>query len=205
MAVEAADADGDAAAGQDSSVDATVTSNLTHASDQQDSADVGDTDQQQASADGAADESGRSASTGEGTGKVTVAAAVGVNVQSSSVSAGVPDGKNITVGGMLTVATSNNTTASVTTDGTAVGDALAAVGIGAAVAVNVVHTNNDATLGNGTTTAGSINISALKFDVAKLMVGDPATAVTDTYLASATSGGGQLKCWSCGIACAESC
>jgi len=187
---EAADADGDAAAGQDSSVDATVTSNLTHASDQQDSADVGDTDQQQASADGAADESGRSASTGEGTGKVTVAAAVGVNVQSSSVSAGVPDGKNITVGGMLTVATSNNTTASVTTDGTAVGDALAAVGIGAAVAVNVVHTNNDATLGNGTTTAGSINISALKFDVAKLMVGDPATAVTDTYLASATSGAG---------------
>lgn len=187
---EAADANGDAAAGQDSSVDTTVTSNLTHASDQQDSADVGDADQQQASTDGAADESGRSASTGEGAGKVTVAAAVGVNVQSSSVSAGVPDGKNITAGGMLTVATSNNTTASVTTDGTAVGDAPAAVGIGAAVAVNVVHTNNDATLGNGTITAGSIHISALKLDVAKLIAGDPATAVTDTSLASATSGAG---------------
>ncbi|SEK85157.1 hypothetical protein SAMN04488032_107109 [Pacificibacter marinus] len=187
---EAADADGDAAAGQDSTVDATVTSNLTHASDQQDSADVGDADQQQASADGATDESGRSASTGEGAGKVTVAAAVGVNVQSSSVSAGVPDGKNITAGGVLTVATSNNTTASVTSDGTAVGDAPAAVGIGAAVAVNVVHTNNDATLGNGAIIASSINVSALKLDVAKLIAGDPATAATDTYLASATSGAG---------------
>ncbi|KEO60051.1 hypothetical protein DT23_14725 [Thioclava indica] len=188
---EAADDSGDAPAGQDSDVDTTVTSNLTHASDQQTTADVGDAEQQQASADGAADETGRSASTSEG--KVTVAAAVGVNVQNSSVSAGVPDGRDIKAGGALSVSTSNNTTGSVTSDGTAAGDAPAAVGIGAAVAINLIHTSNDATLGNGSVTAGSIEITALKQDVAKLVAGDPADPVTDTYLASATSGAGGSK------------
>ncbi|MEX1660830.1 leukotoxin LktA family filamentous adhesin [Thioclava sp. 15-R06ZXC-3] len=188
---EAAEENGDAAPGQDINVDSTVTSNLTHASDQQDSAGVGDSEQQQASADGAADESGRSASTGEG--KVTVAAAVGVNVQTASVSAGVPDGRSITAGGALSVETANNTTGSVTTDGTAVGDTPAAVGIGAAVAVNVVHTKNDATLGDGTVNATSVTVSALKLDVAKLVAGDPADALGDTYLTSATSGAGGSK------------
>ncbi|WP_417269807.1 leukotoxin LktA family filamentous adhesin [Celeribacter sp.] len=186
---EAAEDDGDAAADQDSSVDEKVTNNLTHAADQQTSAGVGDAEQQQASADGAADEDGRSASTGEGgASKVTVAAAVGVNVQTASVTAGVPDGLDITAGGTLTVATSNNTSASVTSDGTAAGEST--VGIGAAVAVNVVHSNNDATVGNGTISAASVNLSALKLDVAKLVSGDPADAVTDTYLTSATSGAG---------------
>ncbi len=185
---EAADSNGDAQAGQDSDVDATVTSNLTHASDQQNTAGVGDTDQQQASSDGAADDSGRSASTGEG--KVTVAAAVGVNVQNAAVSAGVPDSRNITAGGALTVATSSNITGSITTDGSAVGENPAAVGIGAAVAVNVIHAKNDATIGNGIVNAASVNVTSLKLDVAKLVAGDPADAVADTYLASATSGAG---------------
>ena len=185
---EAADSSGDAPAGQDRDVDTTVTSNLTHASDQQTTAGVGDDDQQQASADGASDESSRTASTSEG--KVTVAAAVGVNVQKSTVSAGVPDGRDIKAGGALSVTTSNNTTGSVTTDGTAAGDAPAAVGIGAAVAINLIHTKNDATLGNGTVTAGSVELTALKLDVAKLIASEPATPVTDTYLASATSGAG---------------
>lgn len=186
-----ADESGDAAPGQDSDVDTTVTSNLTHASDQQGTAGVGDSAQQQASTDGASDETGRSASTGEG--KVTVAAAVGVNVQNSLVSAGVPDGRTITAGGALNIATSNNTTGSVTTDGTAVGDTPAAVGIGAAVAVNVVHTKNNATLGNGAVNAASVDISALKLDVAKLVAGTPADALSDTYLTSATSGAGGSK------------
>ena len=185
---EAADSNGDAQAGQDSDVDSTVTGNLTHASTQQGTAGVGDTAQQQDSSSGAADEGGRSASTGEG--KVTVAAAVGVNVQQATVSAGVPDDISITAGGTLTVATSSNVTGSITTDGSAVGENPAAVGIGAAVAVNVIDAKNDATIGNGTVTAASVNITSLKLDVAKLVAGDPADAVADTYLASAKSGAG---------------
>ena len=185
---EAADSSGDAQAGQDSDVDGTVTSNLTHASDQQNTAGVGDIDQQTASSDGAAADSGRSASTGEG--KVTVAAAVGVNVQNATVSAGVPDGRSITAGGALIVATSSNITGAITTDGSAAGENPAAVGIGAAVSVNVVHAKNDATIGNSSVNADSVNVTAIKLDVAKLVAGVSADAVGDTYLSSAKSGAG---------------
>jgi len=97
---------------------------------------------------------GHSASTSEG--KVSVAAAVGINVQNSTVTAAIPDGVAISAGGALTLAAVNNTDGKIEATGDAVGVADEAgetpptskVGIGAAVAVNVVKARNDAILGN---------------------------------------------------------
>ncbi len=187
-----AKADGSAPAGQSSDVDSTVTSSLTGAQSEQGSAGVGDADQQQATDSAVSDGDQRSASTSEG--KVTVAAAVAVNVQTSSATAGVPDAVTITTPGLLTISTDNNTDGQATATGSAVGgDSPAKVGIGAAVAVNVVHVTNDATLGVASHQVGGLTLSALKLDVARLVAADPtdpAEARSDTYLASATSGAG---------------
>ena len=84
-----------------------------------------------------------SASTSEG--KISVAAAVGVNLQNATARADVP--VNVTSAGALTLAASNNTDAKVTADGSALPQADAdgktegsttQVGIGAAVSVNKV-------------------------------------------------------------------
>src|SRR5690606_24916344 len=74
-----------------------------------------------------------SAQTSEG--KVSVAAAVGVNVAASKARAFIPDAREVDAAGPLTVEASNNTDAAAAADGSAAGST-ATVGIGAAVAVN---------------------------------------------------------------------
>ena len=184
---EQADSSGDAKSGQPSGVDSQVDDQFGKAQDQQQTAGVGDSDQQGETTTAA--DGDHSASTSEG--KVTVAAAVAVNVQKSSVLAAVPDAIDITAGGTLTVQSANNTDGSATANGTAVG--AAKLGIAAAVAVDVIHTTNDATLGNGTYQVGALAVDASKLDVEKLVAADPldlAAARADTYLTSATAGAG---------------
>ena len=68
------------------------------------------------------------------------------------------------------------------------------VGIGAAVAVNVVKVKNTATLGVAVHSVGGLTIEALSLDVAKLMANSASTdTATDVFLASATSGAGGSK------------
>ena len=181
-------------------VDTTATSELTGASDKQKSAGVGDADQQAATETAANDEEGRSASTSEG--KVSVAAAVGINVQTSSVTASIPDGIEVSAGGILKLGAVNNTDGQITATGDAVGEAdddgetppPSKVGIGAAVAVNVVKTRNDAILGDATHNVGGLDISATKLDVAALMADPNSTATRgDVYLTRASSGAGGEK------------
>lgn len=197
-AVGAADDAGAAPGGGD--IDTTTTSTLTKGSEKQKASGVGDADQQAATDTAAADEDGRSASTSEG--KVSVAAAVSINVQTSSVTAAVPDGVVISAGGVLTLAAINNTDGKIEAVGDAVGKADAEgvtppasqVGIGAAVAVNVVKTRNDAVLGNAAHGAGGLSVSATKRDVAAFMADPSSTAVRgDVYLAKASSGAGASK------------
>jgi hypothetical protein len=142
----------------------------------------------------------RSASTSEG--KVSVAAAVGINVQNASVIAAIPDGVVITAGGVLTLAAINNTDGQIEAIGDAVGAAdasgetppAAQIGIGAAVAVNVVKARNDATLGVAAHSVGGLALSALKRDVAGFMADPASTALReDVYLAKASSGAGASK------------
>jgi len=200
----AAAADEDGTAQDDAAqpdVDTAVTEQLAAGSEKQEAADVGD-DEQQASTVAAVDD-GEARSTADSSGsKVSVAAAVGVNVQNSIVTAAVPDDIVITSGGTLTLSASNNTEGQVTASGAAVGvedeagdtPEPSAVGIGAGVAINLAKAQNNATLGVASHSVGGLVIAANKLDVALLMA-DPSSMDTkgDTYLASATSGAGAGK------------
>ncbi|MDU4960065.1 MAG: filamentous hemagglutinin N-terminal domain-containing protein [Sporomusaceae bacterium] len=122
-------------------------------------------------------------------GSVSVAAAVGVNTGIATAKAYTADGVDITAGDTLALKTSNNATATAKADGAAVGkDGAdpAKVGIGAAVAVNVASAGNQATLGKGTHTAGSLDISATMRDVGESGKAD----TTSTFGVEAASGAG---------------
>ncbi|MGV8831596.1 MAG: leukotoxin LktA family filamentous adhesin [Devosia sp.] len=194
----AADTDGNAAPGQPADVDASVTTQVQSAQTAQAASNVGDADQQQAtdtSVNGADAQSGRSSAVSGG--KIAVAAAIGVNVQSSKNIASVADGNNINALGGLAVRAINNTDGSVITDGNALGTAGAVdpeYSGGATVAVNHVRVSNDARLGNGTHAAAAINLDALKFDIAKLLANPASTDThTDIFVAKAASGAGGAR------------
>lgn len=178
---------------EDASVDDKLSGLLKLGTDNQDAAGVGDTDQQAATSGDVSDGSKPSASTSEG--KLAVAAAVGVNIENHKTRAVLPDELVVRAGKGLTLSSANNTDGQVTTNGATVGDA--AVGIGAAVSINLVKSSNQALLGDGTGThgvevhAGSVTLSALKSDLSSSSV--PSPARTDQYGASATSGAGSGK------------
>ena len=93
-------------------------------------------------------------------GGVEVAAAVAINVVSSTSRATIGDDLSVTAGGKLSVLSEANTDAKATADGSAK-DAGSA-GIGAAVAVNVPTVVNEASLGFGVqTTSNGLEVSAL--------------------------------------------
>ena len=166
------------------SVDKTTTSKLTFASDKQDKAQVGSTDQRSATSSEAGNETGRSAKTSEG--KVSAAAAVAVNVQKSSVKAVTNDGVSLTSGGALNISAASHANGSASSDGSAVkgaDDGQSKVGIGVAVSVNVINAQNTARLGQGTHSAAGVNIAALQ----------GAATPTNTIFAKATSGAGGSK------------
>lgn len=192
---KAADDAGAAPAGSKPDVDSQVDGQLGSAKAKQDNAGVGSTQQRSATGTGVANKDARSASTSEG--KVSVAAAVGVNVQSAKVVAEIADAISVQAGGALTVRAIGNTDGKVTADGSAVsadGVPESQVGIGAAVAVNKVASATTARLGDGAHTVGGLTVEALKRDVAALVANPASTATrSDTYLASATSGAGGSK------------
>ena len=184
----AADSSGKAMSGEDPDVDNKITSQLGFASADQKASGVGDDQQKQSSGDeGSA--SKRSASSSEG--KVSVAAGISVTVTEATVTATIPDGVNAHAAQRLSVTTDANTDSLVVADASAVGTSAATskVGIGAAVAVNVAHQKNDATLGNGTHSATGVTVSALQDDLVTPPA-QPGTARQDLFTASATSGAG---------------
>ncbi|MDP2375510.1 hypothetical protein, partial [Reyranella sp.] len=112
-------------------------------------------------------------------GGISVAAAIGLNISNSEARAYIPDNGIVSAGGILKLATSNNTDGKASADGSASGGGAAT--IGAAVAINVVRSVNDATVGAGATvTAGGLVLEAKMTDVD----GDTSHA----FGASATSG-----------------
>ena len=156
----AADDSGNSSDG--STVDSKVDGQLGGAETQQSDADVGTTDQQDESKSTQADTK-HSASSSEG--KLSVAAAVAVNVDKSSSTAVLPNDINISAGGALTVESVNATDSNVTANGSASG---AAIGIAAAAAVNAITETNVASLGSAVnnsavyTAADGITVTALK-------------------------------------------
>ena len=117
-----------------------------------------------------------------------MAAAAGINVQKSVAQARLDDGVKLSAGGALTLAASNNTDGLITAEGMAggKGDDATKVGIGAAVAVNVVRSAADALVGrNASIRAKGLSLSAGMSDAA----GDGSDLV-HTTLAKATSGAG---------------
>jgi hypothetical protein len=134
-----------------------------------------------ASATAAAKGSGAPAPSASSNGsEVTVAAAIGVNVGVSTVTAEIGSRAAVTSAGKLTVASTAQTGAQATADGSQTGDT--GVGVGAAVALNAGSAANQAVIDDGST------ISAQGVTVSALM---PATGTTvNTFGASSTSGAG---------------
>jgi hypothetical protein len=188
---EPAEEDGEA--GEGGTVDDKVDTQLEGAQTKQTESGIGDSSQQAKTGADVDNKDQRSASTSEG--KVSVAAAVGVNVQTASSSALIPDAVAITAGGTLTLRSAANGTGEITADGDAVGEGEPSqVGIGAAVAVNKVAISNVAQLGVATHTLGGLSITADKLDIAAFADDDTSTTtLADSYLASATSGAGGSK------------
>ena len=123
-----------------------------------------------------------SAQTSEG--KLSVAAAVSVNVADSKAEAFIPDGRAVDTDGALTVSASNNTDAKASADGSAAGST-ATVGIGAAVAINSANAASTAYIGDANVTANGVAVRSLMTDVG----GD----TTNTFGADAKAGAGGGK------------
>lgn len=156
---------------QDDGVDQEVGKQLASGKDRQASGSNNE-NQDPASAETAGD--------GGNSSKVSVAAAIAVNVVDSRAEASVPDGRNMSSGGgELRLSASNNTDASASADGSAVGDS--SVGIGAGVAINVADSSNLASLGSGTHSAQGVIVEAMMTDT-----GDR----TSSFGAEAKSGAG---------------
>jgi mucin-19 len=163
------DGSGDDKDSSGNDVDSQNSAQRSFADSEGDSAGAGDS-----SADGATP----SASTSDG--KVSVAAAVTVNIADSEADAIIPDGFSVTSGGLLTVSAANTTSATSTASGTATGTAK--VGVGAAVALNLAKARSEGEIGAGTT------ISAQAITVQAQMNGG-----SNAFGASATSGAGASK------------
>ena len=91
--------------------------------------------------------------------KVGIAAAVAVNVLTTSTVAKIDDGLTVTAGGTLTVGTTNQSSALALADGRADTNKLS---IGAAVSLNVATVTNTATIGSGDTiSADGVSVTAI--------------------------------------------
>src|SRR5690606_32694549 len=161
--------DGGAESGDAESPDVNeqVTAKAAAATDRQKKAGVGSEEQQAASAAQKDDKEGRSAETSEG--GVSVAAAIAINVQGASVTAGVPDGVSITLGGALIISAAGNTDGKLDANGSAVGGKdvpESKIGIGAAVSVNHISAQTVARLGAASHSLGSLKLEANSRDIA---------------------------------------
>ncbi len=165
----------------DGSVDDKVQKQTSGSSQRMAAANIGDSKQQSAAAAGGQSAGGK-ASTSEG--GVAVAAAIAVDVSTVNVQAYVPVSVGISAAGALSVASVSNVDAKTSADGSTgasgSGSGDSKVGVGAAVAINVINATNSAELGAtptsvksgqiNTVTAGqyaasALNVSALKTDL----------------------------------------
>jgi filamentous hemagglutinin family protein len=170
---------------EDGSVDDKVNKQLGAGTEIKKKNAVGDTAEQNET-EAAAQDDKASASTSEG--KVSVAAAVAVNRQKSSVIAAVPDDGELDAAGLLTIASSNNTDGAARSDGSAVGSSTA-LGIGAGVSVNLVKSSNEASIGrDADVKAQGLTLQAQMTD----LQGD-GSDLTHTLDAQAKSGAGGSK------------
>ena len=95
----------------------------------------------------------------DGESQVGIAAAVAVNVLTTKTIAAIENGLKVTAGGMLTVATTNESNALALADGRADSNENS---IGAAVALNVANVTNSATIGSSATiSAAGVSVTAL--------------------------------------------
>ncbi|MDH6098925.1 autotransporter adhesin family protein, partial [Anabaenopsis sp. FSS-46] len=115
-------------------------------------------------------------------GQVSIAAALALNLANSTATATLGDGIVINAAGQLKLATSSETDASAIADGSAVGES--AIGIGVAVALNIVDITNTASIGTSEITASGITLQAKMSD--ETLGGDG----TSDFTAQATSGAG---------------
>src|SRR5208337_4009097 len=150
---------------------------------------VGNTDSQNTQQRSFADSEGDSAGAGDSKGdaatpsastsdgKVSLAAAVGVNIADSEADATIPDGLTVMATGTLTVSAENTTGGTATASGVSSGTAK--VGVGAAVALNLVKARTLSDIGAGTT----INAQAIMAQA--VMNSGP-----NTFGATATAGAG---------------
>ncbi|RUT07776.1 hypothetical protein DSM106972_020360 [Dulcicalothrix desertica PCC 7102] len=90
-------------------------------------------------------------------GSVSIAAGLALNLVDSTAKASLADGLIINSAGSFKLATSNETDAGAIADGSAVGG-VSAIGVGVAVALNIVDITNEATIGQSTT--GTANVTA---------------------------------------------
>jgi filamentous hemagglutinin family protein len=128
-----------------------------------------------------------SAETSEG--KASVAAAVGVNLVTSTTSARVADDVNVTAGGGLKLSSAANTDTSVRADGSTVDGNRSDVGVGAAVAINQATQRNEAYLGTGTHSVNGLEVEAKTLETGSGESGDK----DNTHSAEAVSGAGASK------------
>ncbi len=96
----------------------------------------------------------------KGQSQVGIAAAVSVNVITTSAVASIDDGLTVTSGGLLTAGTTNQTSANALANGQA---ATNQDSIGAAVSLNVANVTNNATIGSSDViSAHGVNVTALE-------------------------------------------
>ena len=116
--------------------------------------------------------------------KVSIAAAVGVNLVKSNTQASI-DGGDVTATGDVTVQSQNNVDAKTETDGTSVEST--SVGIGVGASFNLPIADNRAFIDNSTISANNVTVDASMEDKS----GD----VIHTFTSEARSGAGARSSW----------
>lgn len=152
--------DSDAGASEDATVDEKVQKQESYGLKQQQTNKVGSTSQQNASSSAAGQE--KSASTNEG--KVSVAAAVSVNVVDANFKAEIADGVDIRSSGAVSVTAHGQTDALAEASGETVGEQ-AQVGVAAAVSVNVANAKTEARIGASNLDVEGVNVASGMTDV----------------------------------------
>ncbi|HSG59975.1 MAG TPA: hypothetical protein VLA24_00930, partial [Pseudomonadales bacterium] len=144
--------------------------------------EVDDSKNSQANKDGVAGK----AKTSEG--NVSIAAGLALNLVNSKANASLSDGLVINAAGQFKLASTNETDAAAIASGEAVGNnpdvPPAKIGVGVGLALNIVNTENKASIGAATVTAKGIDLSAKMADPA--LGGDGFS----NFKAEATAGAG---------------
>ena len=105
-------------------------------------------------------------------------------MQTASATATLPDGLSVTAGGLFTLSSSENADGKAKADGSAT-DA-GTLGVGAAVAVNLVNVTNSATIGVGSSRRRSVGVTLSALETVN---GADSTSTFDTETTSGAAAG----------------